>query len=122
MSNQLTLAQVALLSLYAVAMSAGQVLFKLAASKMPGAGPLAERITGLLQNGMFGAALFFYGALAIVWVWILSFTPLSRAYAFVALAFAITPMASAVLFAEPISLRLVIGIVLIGGGLICVGG
>jgi multidrug transporter EmrE-like cation transporter len=38
------------------------------------------------------------------------------------LAFAITPMASAVLFAEPISLRLVIGIVLIGGGLICVGG
>jgi hypothetical protein len=122
MSNQLTLAQVALLSLYAVAMSAGQVLFKLAAGKMPPAGPLAERIAGLLQNGMFGAALLLYGALAIVWVWILSFTPLSRAYAFVALAFAITPMASAVLFAEPISLRLVIGIVLIGGGLICVAG
>lgn len=122
MSNELTLAQVALLSLYAVAMSAGQVLFKLAAGKMPVAGPLAERITGLLQNGMFGAALFLYGALAIVWVWILSFTPLSRAYAFVALAFAITPMAGAVLFAKPISLRLVIGIVLIGGGLICVAG
>lgn len=122
MSNQLTPLQIALLSLYAVAMAAGQVLFKLAANKTPVAGALTERITALLQNSMFGAALLLYAALAIVWVWILSFTPLSRAYAFVALAFAITPIASAVLFGEPISLRLVIGIVLIGGGFICVAG
>ena len=115
MSNQLTPSQVALPSLYAVAMAAGQVLFKLAANKTPVAGPLTERITALLQNSMFGAALLLYAALAIVWVWILSFTPLSRTYAFVALAFAITPIASAVLFGEPISLR-------IGGGLICIAG
>jgi drug/metabolite transporter (DMT)-like permease len=122
MSNQLTLTQVALLSLYALAMAGGQVLFKLAAMRMPVAGPTTVQLTALLQNHMFGAALVLYAVLAVLWVWILSFTPLSRAYAFVALAFAITPLAGAVLFGELISLRLVIGIVLIAGGLVCVAG
>jgi multidrug transporter EmrE-like cation transporter len=60
--------------------------------------------------------------LATRWVWIPTFTPLSRAYGFIALAFAMTPLAGAALFGEPISFRLVIGIGLIVGGLICVAG
>jgi drug/metabolite transporter (DMT)-like permease len=118
----LSLAQIALLSLYAVAMAGGQILFKLAALRTPTAGGLVEGLLGLLQNGYFAAALLLYGALTVLWVWILTFTPLSRAYVFVALAFAITPLAGGLLFGEPISLRLVIGIGLIVGGLVCVAG
>jgi drug/metabolite transporter (DMT)-like permease len=83
---------------------------------------LSERLIGLMQNGFFLAALLLYGTLTVLWVWILTFTPLSRAYVFVALAFAITPLAGGVLFGEPISVRLVIGIGLIVGGLVCVAG
>jgi hypothetical protein len=35
-------------------------------------------------------------------VWILSFTPLSRAYPFLALAFALTPALGCLVFAEPL--------------------
>jgi drug/metabolite transporter (DMT)-like permease len=55
-------------------------------------------------------------------VWILSFTPLSRAYPFVALAFAVTPLLGGMFFNEAISLRLLAGIVLILGGLFLVAG
>ena len=54
---------------------------------------------------------------ALLWVWILSFTPLSRAYPFVALAFALTPLLAGLLFGETISLHLIIGLLLILGGL-----
>jgi drug/metabolite transporter (DMT)-like permease len=55
-------------------------------------------------------------------VWILTFTPLSRAYPFVALAFAVTPAFGAWLFGEAVSLRLMIGMLLILCGLFFVAG
>jgi drug/metabolite transporter (DMT)-like permease len=61
-----------------------------------------------------------YAALTVIWVWILNFTPLSRAYVFVA--FAVTPLLGAFVFAEPISVRLVIGIGLVFCGLLFVAG
>jgi drug/metabolite transporter (DMT)-like permease len=42
---------------------------------------------------------------------------LSRAYPFVALAFALTPLLAGSLFGETISLRLIVGLLLILGGL-----
>jgi drug/metabolite transporter (DMT)-like permease len=65
----------------------------------------------------FLSALVLYAGFALVWVWILSFTPLSRPYPFVALAFALTPLLAGSLFGETISLRLIIGLLLILGGL-----
>ena len=121
MTDNLSVAQIALLTFYAVAMAGGQVLFKLAALRTP-AGALGDRLFALVQNGFFLAALLLYGVLTLLWVWILTFTPLSRAYVFIALAFAITPLAGGFLFGEPITLRLVIGIGLIVGGLVCVAG
>jgi drug/metabolite transporter (DMT)-like permease len=121
MSDRLSAAQVALLCLYALGMAGGQLLFKFAALRAGGAG-LMERLPQLLQNGFFLAALALYFALSVVWVWILGFTPLSRAYPFVALAFAITPLLGALVFAEPISARLVGGIAVILLGLMLVGG
>ena len=55
--------------------------------------------------GYFFVALILYAALTVLWVWIQSFTPLSRAYPFLALAFALTPALGCLVFAEPLSMR-----------------
>ena len=120
MANRLSIIQVALLSIYAVAMAGGQILFKLAALKISPGDIFAKRLIALAYNGYFGVAVVLYAILTVLWVWILSLTPLSRAYPFVALAFAITPVAGGLLFGEPISVRLVFGICLVLGGLLCV--
>jgi drug/metabolite transporter (DMT)-like permease len=122
MNQGLSLAQVVILCGYAAGMAAGQILFKLASLRLAPDGPLLERMSGLLQNWLFLAALAIYLALSVLWVWILSFTPLSRAYLFVALSFAIVPVAGTLLFGEPISPRLMIGIGLILCGLLFVAG
>jgi len=122
MSQGLSLAQVVLLCGYAAGMAAGQILFKHASMRLAPEDSLVERISGLLQNWLFVAALAIYLALSVLWVWILSFTPLSRAYLFVALSFAIVPVAGALLFSEPMSLRLMIGIGFILCGLLFVAG
>src|SRR5207248_11238657 len=114
------LTQVALLTAYAGGMAAGQLLFKMAALRAPAEGAPIERLVGMIGNGYFAAAVGLYAALALFWVWILSFTPLSRGYVFVALAFALTPLLGGLVFAEPINARLVIGIVLITCGLLFV--
>jgi drug/metabolite transporter (DMT)-like permease len=122
MSGRLSIAQIAILCGYAAAMAAGQVLFKLASLRVAATGSWFERAASLLQNPLFLAALAVYLALSVVWVWILSFIPLSRAYLFVALSFAIVPVAGVLLFAEPMSWRLMIGIGLILCGLLFVAG
>jgi drug/metabolite transporter (DMT)-like permease len=121
-SDRLTLAQVVLLGTYAVGMAGGQMLFKLAAQRFPAGAAVGEQLTSLLGNIYFFAAFAFYCGLAIWWVWILTFTPLSRAYPFVALAFAIAPMLGGWLFNEPISLRLALGVAAIVFGLVLVIG
>jgi drug/metabolite transporter (DMT)-like permease len=122
MGDRLSLPQILLLSLYAIAMAGGQVLFKLAAVRSGAAGSLGTRLLGLAANPFFIAALLLYAALTVFWVWILTFTPLSRAYIFVALAFVLTPFACMALFGEPISARLIIGIALVVTGLAFAGG
>ena len=114
----MTLLQILLLTAYAGGMSAGQLLFKMAANSYGTANVgTGERLLALFCNPYFLSALVLYAGLALLWVWILSFTPLSRAYPFVALAFALTPLLAGSLFGEAISLRLIIGLLLILGGL-----
>jgi drug/metabolite transporter (DMT)-like permease len=121
MSNdRLTVSQILLLIAYAAGMSGGQVLFKMAALRSVAEGGIGERLLGLVCNIYFVAAVVLYAGYAILWVWILSFTPLSRAYPFVALAFALTPILGAMLFGETVSLRLIVGVVFILCGLFIV--
>ncbi|HLH91555.1 MAG TPA: hypothetical protein VKX28_24145 [Xanthobacteraceae bacterium] len=119
---RLGLTQILLLAGYAAGMAGGQILFKLAAQRLTPGGRLADRLVELAGNGYFLTAVGLYFALSVAWVWILSFTPLSRAYPFVALAFAITPLLGAWLFVEPITARLVIGIAVLLVGLVLVTG
>ena len=89
--DRLTFSQILLLTAYAVGMTAGQLLFKMAANSYAIAdGGAGGRLWGLFYNLYFLSALVLYAGFALLWVWILSFTPLSRAYPFVALAFAHT--------------------------------
>ena len=122
MNSDLSFAQIALLIAYAGGMAGGQVLFKMAALKGVADGPMVERLFSMMLNRFFAAAVLLYAALTVLWVWILNFTPLSRAYVFVALAFAVTPLFGAFVFAEPISVRFVIGIGLVFCGLLFVAG
>ena len=124
MSNEpLPLWQILLLSAYAAGMSGGQVLFKLAALRSAGAtSGIGERLFELVFNPYFIAAVVLYAAYAILWVWILTFIPLSRAYPFIALAFALTPLLGGLLFGDPISLRLLAGIFFVLCGLFLVTG
>jgi drug/metabolite transporter (DMT)-like permease len=121
MTERLTMTQVLLLTGYAVAMAGGQLIFKLAAERATPDGSLYDRLLGLV-SGYFLVAVVLYAALSVLWVWILTFTPLSRAYPFVALAFAITPVLGALIFAEAVTTRLMIGIGLILCGLFFVAG
>jgi multidrug transporter EmrE-like cation transporter len=122
MSDRLSATQILLLASYAVAMAGGQMLFKVAAMRAAEATAWSERISAILWNGYFVAALFLYGALTILWVWILTAVPISRAYPFVALAFALTPVLGILFFNEPASYRLAVGIVLILCGLYFIAG
>ena len=122
MSNApLTLWQILLLSAYSAGMSGGQVLFKMAALRSSGASSsIVERLLGLVFNAYFITAIVLYAAYAVLWVWILTFIPLSRAYPFIALAFALTPLLSGLLFGDTISVRLMAGIFFILCGLFLV--
>lgn len=120
--HRLGAAQILLLAGYAAGMAGGQLLFKLAAQRLTAGASLGQRLIELSGNPWFLAAFALYCALALAWVWILTFTPLSRAYPFVALAFAITPLLGAWVFAEPIGGRLVLGILVIAVGLFLVVG
>lgn len=110
---------VIILVLYAFGMAVGQVLFKLSAdrtSSMAGDG----FVKGLLGNGYFLSAVVIYGALTVLWVWILTRIPLSRAYPFVALAFVFTPALAFLLFGEsPNSWYFLgLGLILLGLGVV----
>jgi drug/metabolite transporter (DMT)-like permease len=118
--DRLALSQIALLLAYATGMAGGQLLFKAAALRYVPDGPVGERLLSIVLNSYFLGAMVLYGGLTILWVWVLTFTPLSRAYPFVALAFAITPLLGGLVFGEPIGLRLMLGIALILGGLLLV--
>jgi drug/metabolite transporter (DMT)-like permease len=123
MSNErLTLAQIALLTGYGAGMASGQLLFKMAAQRFTASGTAASQLIDLTGNVYFFAAFALYCGLAVLWVWILTFTPLSRAYPFVAIAFAITPLLGGWLFGEPISFRLGLGVAAIVFGLLFVVG
>jgi len=120
MTSSLSGLQIAVLSAYGVGMAGGQLLFKSAALRLPAQSGFAERLLSLAHNAYFLAALVAYIGLALVWLWVLTFTPLSRAYLFVALPFALVPLAATLVFGEPLSGRFLLGAVLIVCGLILV--
>jgi drug/metabolite transporter (DMT)-like permease len=112
----MSVAKLIVLLLYALGMSLGQVMFKVAADRAK-----ARAADGFLEplvtDGYFLAAVAIYGVLTLVWVWILTSVPLSRAYPFVVLAFVFTPAFAVLFFNESVNTWYLMGLALILSGL-----
>lgn len=107
---------IAILVLYALGMSIGQVLFKISADRTK-ANASEGFLGSVLGNGYFLLALVVYAALTLVWVWVLTRVPLSRAYPFAVLAFVFTPILAFLFFGESLNLWYFLGVGLILFGL-----
>jgi len=99
--------------LFTILMTAGQFLFKKAAL----ASQADSFILSIMNVWMF-FAIIFYAVATLLWVWILKHLPLSAAYPFVALAFILVPIGSVYFFDEILSMRYMLGCLLIVGGII----
>ena len=107
---------VMILILYTLGISLGQVQFKIAADHARQ--HAAQGFTAaMLGNLHFYGAIVLYAALTVVWVWLLTRIPLSRAYPFVVLSFVFTPLLAAMLFGEALNLWYFAGLALILSGL-----
>ena len=120
MERHLPLATIAILLTYSVVLAGGQVLFKLAALRFTPAARWSDNLLALALNPYLVLAILLYAMLSAVWVWVLTFVPLSIAYPFVALTFVLTVAAGALLFGEAVTPRLVLGGLMIIAGLIVI--
>jgi drug/metabolite transporter (DMT)-like permease len=104
------------LLMVALALGVGQLLFKLAAERLV----LDRGVTALMHSFVgwpMAAALLVYGAATVLWVYLLHGLPLSRAYPFIALAFAFVPLMSWLVFRDTLDVRYGIGLALMLAGL-----
>ena len=99
-----------------LAISIGQILFKLAATSSEPAGSVFGFALNAMRNPYLLCGLALYGVATIAWVWLLRSIPLDVAYPFMSLAFILVPVLSYLVFKESLKLTHAIG-----GGLIIVG-
>lgn len=105
--------QLAFILLTVAALSAGQILFKLASESISFSGP--GLLAGLLDLRLL-IALCVYGVATVMWLAVLKMTPLRLAYPFVALAFVIVPILAHFILGEKVAWNTFAGALLIGLG------
>lgn len=98
-----------LLSVSAIAASAGQILFKLGAS-------------GRLQlidffNLQVFAGLCLYGISTVLWIYVLSFEKLTSVFAFTALTFVLVYCGGVLFLGEHVNMAAIVGVLMVLGGL-----
>ena len=102
-----------------LALSIGQILFKLAARGLAGTEPLVQQI---LVNHYLWVALAVYGVATAFWIGLLRQIPLHIAYPFVALAFLFVPLLGHWVLDEPLRWQSLLGaLVIVVGVWISVG-
>jgi multidrug transporter EmrE-like cation transporter len=109
-----------LCSTVALALPAGQALFKWAAlydGRLQG-----SFIARALQNWPLMAAFGWYGLTALLWFFVLTRVPLSQAYVFSLVGSGLVPLIAWVVFKEPLSWTLLIGYALMVAGLAVIMG
>ena len=112
----MTLVQASQLSVFAIMIAAGQILFKRAADSGPPMRQLAD-VAALAGNFYVWGALVIYGGATVYWIYLLQQMPLTRAYPFAALSFILVPALAWLVFGDVITPRYMIGVVLIVVGL-----
>lgn len=101
--------------------SAGQALLKLSSSSLPQESLTIAGILAFVLDPYFLAAIANYVTVFFLWIWVLRYADLSKAYPFLALTFAVVPLIGIVFFGERASFPLVIGIALILTGVAIIG-
>jgi drug/metabolite transporter (DMT)-like permease len=101
-----------------VTISAGQILFKLAADRLRASdGQLTAPVLSVV-----GLSLVLYGAATLAWIWMLQFYPLSRLYPLMALSFILVPLGGILIFGERLTPTFFGGTVLLLAGLFLIVG
>ena len=114
----LSVVQIVALVCYALGMTAGQMMFKLASGTShyaPSSG-VFDRVLALIFNPFFAASLILYLVLSVCWVWLLTFIPISKAYPFVGISFAGTAIAGWIFFGERLTTANLFGLAMLGAG------
>jgi drug/metabolite transporter (DMT)-like permease len=111
-------AHIAIVLLYASAMGIGQILFKSVAVR-GAALPMSviQRILFLATDITFIFAVLFYAMLTLIWIWILSFIPLSRAFPFTFMSILVAGLGGSILFGEQLTPNFYLGVGLVAVGL-----
>jgi drug/metabolite transporter (DMT)-like permease len=97
-----------------VLLAGGQIVLKKAAVAY-------SQVNAIFANPVMlalSAGLLLYATSSILWVWLLQYVPLNRAYPYVAIAFVLVPIASWWVFGETIDARYCVGVLLIVAGII----
>ena len=108
---------ITMLCLYSLGMAVGQVLFKLAAMQA-NTESISAFVCSLVSSWYFIISLLLYGTLTVLWVWLLTRTPLSHAYPFVVLAFAVTPIFASLFLGERLDIWYFVSLLVIITGLV----
>lgn len=110
---KITPLQLLTIILSVILLSAGQILFKMAASEM---NFTARKILISLINPKFLIALLVYAVATLFWLMSLKEVPLRVAYPFAALAFFIVPTLSHLILGETVTWRTYLGALMISIG------
>jgi undecaprenyl phosphate-alpha-L-ara4N flippase subunit ArnE len=109
------------LTVFTLIVVLGQLTFKRVAQGLGQMSGMSSMLRHLAFDPWFIAALALYGGATVLWVMVLRETPLSKAYIFVALAFALVPIGAAVFFHEALGPRYYLGLVLVIAGVAVIG-
>lgn len=102
----MNLADVLKLLIYSAGMASGQILFKSVARRMaPG-----DNVISVITDPLFILAGTVYFGLTLVWIWILTTVPLSRAYPLSFLSIVMVSVASRLVFGEAMSATYLAGL------------
>lgn len=112
--------QIVLLTIYALGMAVGQILFKQSSTSVADGISPFDGLLQILFNKWMLAALTLYGLLTVYWVWVISFTPLSIAYPFVVFSILLTSLMSNCIYGEVITARYFVGLALLLAGVVCI--
>ena len=104
------------LLLVALTLGAGQLLFKLAAERLVIGQGAAALVLSFISRPMLGA-LTLYALATVLWVYLLHGLELSRAYPFIAVAFALVPLLAWLLLGESLGVRYWVGLGVMLAGL-----
>lgn len=97
-----------------IAISSGQILFKLAANKMS----LGQGLFQFNTLAILFLAFFIYGITSLVWVYLLQKIDIGKVYPLMALAFIFVPVGSVIFFGESFNARYLLGVFLIVSGIL----